>query len=87
MVRDLLTALGLDLNFYEKFIEWGDGPYKGCTDLMVDMCTYEYTNLSWKGHVKPEESFMDTYVEECFKSEKVHSSTRRLRKILDAKYG
>ena len=41
--RDLLTVLVLSLNFFKKGIKGVDGPYKGCTYLIVDMCTYEHT--------------------------------------------
>ena len=34
--RDLLTALGPDLNFSENLIIGGEGPYEGCLEPMSD---------------------------------------------------
>ena len=83
--RDLLTALGLDLKFSENIILESDGPYKGCSAPMVDVSTYDFKHLTYN-KVKPEESFIDTYVNECLQSEGTISSTRRIRIILDVKY-
>ena len=35
--RDLLTALVLDLKFSENVIRGGEGPYKGCSEPIVDV--------------------------------------------------
>ena len=83
--RYLLTALGLDLKFYENIILGGDGPYKGCSAPMVDVSTYDFKPLT-ENKVKPEESFINVYIDECLDSEGTISSTPRIRRILDAKY-
>ena len=38
--RDLLTALGLDIKFYENIILGGDGTYKVCSAPMLDVRIY-----------------------------------------------
>ena len=40
--RDLLTALGLDLNFIENVIIGGEGPYEGCLAPMFDVRNYNF---------------------------------------------
>ena len=50
------------------------------------MCNYNYKYLNIKNHVKPEESFMGSQVEECFEPENVRSSNKRPSTILDIKY-
>ena len=40
--RDLLTALVLNLKFYEHVFETDYGPLKGSTAPMVDLGTYEF---------------------------------------------
>ena len=30
---------------------------------MIDMCTYDYKSLNLKDNLKPEQSFMDSYIE------------------------
>ena len=52
---------------------------------MVDFLKIEFESLTDK-IVKLEESFINSYVNECLKSEITISSTRRMRKSLDAKY-
>ena len=83
--RDLLTALGMDLKFSEDVIIGGDGPYKGCSEPMVDLRNYEFESLMEK-IVKPEESFINSYVDECLKSESTIIHKRGMRIILDARY-
>ena len=39
---DLLTWLVLNLKFSYHVIERDDGPFKGSTAPMVDLCTYEF---------------------------------------------
>ena len=51
--RDLLTALGLDLKFYENVILRGEGPDEGCYASMVDVSNYDFNIitdkwLNWK---------------------------------------
>ena len=82
--RDLLTALGLDLKFSEDFIIDGEGPYKGCLSPMVDVSNYDFKSITDKT-VKLEESFVNSYVNECLESANTIKSTRRIRRILDAK--
>ena len=61
--RDPLTALGLDLKLSEHVIAGGDVIYEVCTAPMVDISTYYYYQSNLKEFFKPEESFMDSYVE------------------------
>ena len=83
--RDLLTALGLDLKFSENVIHGGEGTYKGCSAPMVEVSNYNFNTLTSK-IVKPEESFINVYVSECFESGSSLSATHRMRRILDAKH-
>ena len=83
--RDLLTTLGLDLKFSENVIIGGEGPYEGCSAPMVDVKKYNFKSITDKT-VKPEESFLNLYVNECFESDNTISSTRIMRRILYAKY-
>ena len=83
--RYLITTLGLNIRFSENIIIGGDGPFKGCSAPMLDVSTYEFKLLTEK-KVKPEESFINAYVDECLDSEGTISSTRRIHIILDAKY-
>ena len=50
---DLLTSLGLDLEFSENIIIGGDRPYEGCSAPMDDLINYEFKPLTDK-IVKPE---------------------------------
>ena len=52
---------------------------------MVDLSNCDFKPLSVK-IVKPEESFINAYVNECLGSEGDISSTRIMRRILDAKH-
>ena len=83
--RDLLTELGLDLKFSGNVIHGGEGPYKGCSAPTVDVNNDDFTNLTAKT-VKPEEYFINAYVNECFKSKSEISATRRMHRILDDRY-
>ena len=83
--RDLLTALGLYLKFLEKFIIGGDRPYEGWLATMVDVSNCDFTYLTDKT-VKSEESFINSYFNECLESDITISSMRRICGILDAKY-
>ena len=53
LVRDLLTALGLDLKFSGNDIIGGDGPYEGCLEPMVNVSHFGFKSLTDK-IVKPE---------------------------------
>ena len=48
-------------------IAGGNGIFEGCTTPIVYMIPYGYKSLNIKYHIKPEESFMDAYVEEFYK--------------------
>ena len=83
--RDLLTALGMDPEFSEKIIVGSEGPYEGCQAPMVDLSNYDFKYLT-ENIVKPEEYFINSYVDKCLKSESTIISTPIMRIILDAKY-
>ena len=82
LVRDLLTALGLDLKFSDNVIIGGEGPYEGCLVPMVDLSNYDLKYIT----VKTEEYFINLYVKECLESKSAISSTFRMSRILGAKY-
>ena len=44
--RDLLIALGLDLNFSENLIIGSEGPYEWCLAPMSDLSYYEFKSLT-----------------------------------------
>ena len=52
---------------------------------MLDVQKYDFKPLI-DNVVKPEESFITAYVDECLDSKGTISSTFRIRRILDAKY-
>ena len=83
--RYLLSALGLDIKFSDNVIHIGEGPYKGCYAPMVDVDNYNFNILTAKTF-KPEESFINAYVSECFESEGAISATLIMYIILDTKY-
>ena len=82
--RDLLATLGLAIRFYKNVMHGGEGPYKGCSAPILDINNYDFNVLIAKT-VKPQESFINAYINECFESESAISATRRMRRILDAK--
>ena len=51
--KDLLTALGLDLKYYEDIILRRDGQFKGYSAPMLDVSTYDFKPLT-ENKVKPE---------------------------------
>ena len=83
--RDLLTALGLDIKFSENIILGGDGTLKGCSAPIVDISTYDFKPLT-DNKVKPEESFINAYVNECLESKGIIISALKIRRTLDVKY-
>ena len=85
LVRYLLTALVLYLKLSENGIHGREGPYKVCSAPMVDVDNYDFNILKAKTF-KPEESFINTYVSECFESDSAIRATHIMRRILDAKY-
>ena len=48
LCRDLLTALGLDLKFFENLIIGSEGPYEGCSAHLADLSNYEFKSLTEK---------------------------------------
>ena len=76
--RDILTALGLDLKFSENIIIGCGGPHEGCSAPMIDLSNQHFTYITDKT-VKLEESFINSYFEECLKSESKIVSTLRMR--------
>ena len=80
--RDLLTAMGLDLKFSENIIIVGEGLYKWCLVPMVDLGNYDFKYLTNK-IVRPSESFINLYIDECLGSDSAISSMQRMRRILD----
>ena len=83
--RDLLTALGLDLNFSENVIIGGEGPYEVFSSPMVDVRNYNFKSIK-DTTVKPEESFVKLYVDTISESYSAIKSTFRMRRIIYAKY-
>ena len=62
--RDLLDTLVLDM-FYDYIIIGIAQPYKGFLATMVDINNYNFKYLTDK-FVKPEELFINFYVNKCF---------------------
>ena len=60
--KDLLKALGLDLNFSKNVIVGGDGTYKDCYTPMADVTDYNFKPMTEKT-IKPEESFIIPYAD------------------------
>ena len=52
---------------------------------MVDISTYDFKPSKYN-KVKPEEYFINVYIDICLESEGKIISTCRIRRILDAKY-
>ena len=82
---DLLTEIGLDLKFTNNVILGREGPYEGYYSPMVDVSNCNFNIITAKT-VTPEESFINSYINECIESESAISTTLRMRRILDAKY-
>ena len=59
--RDLLTALWLDIAFYDRVIIGGDSPYTGCSSPMCGVIDYNFKPLT-EIYIKLEESFINLYV-------------------------
>ena len=83
--RDLITALGLDLKYSENLIIGGAGPYELCLAPMADLSNYGFKSLA-ENIVKPEQSFIDSYVDKFLEFENSIHSMRKMHRILDAKY-
>ena len=52
---------------------------------MLDVSNYDFKSVTDKT-VKTEESFVNSYVNECLKSDSAINLTHRMRRILDVKY-
>ena len=52
---------------------------------MVDVINYDFKSITYRT-VKPEESFINLYVDEDLESENAIKSTHRIRRTLDVKY-
>ena len=85
LCRELLNALVLYLKFYENIIIVSKGTYEGCLATMFDLSNYNFTYITDKTY-KPEESFINSYVNKCLESESTISSMRRILRTIDAKY-
>ena len=81
LCREPLTAMGLDLMFSDNVIIGGEGPYEGCFASMVDVINYIFTSITDKTG-KPEESFLNSYVNYCLELNIEISSTRLMGGIL-----
>ena len=75
----------MDIKFYENIVLGGDGKFKGCSVPMVDVIAYDFKSLI-ANKVKPEESFINAYIDECLESVSTFNSTRIICRILDVKY-
>ena len=73
----------MDLKFSENVISGREEPYEGCYRPMVDLSNYNF-NLIMDKTVKPEESFINSYVNECLESDIIISAAHRMCTILDA---
>ena len=78
----LLTELWLNLKLSEHVTQAAYGPVKGSTTPMVDLGMYIFKDLNTV-KIKSEESFTNDYVKEVYESEYVHTTTKKLRIILD----
>ena len=83
--RDLLATLGFDLRFSFCVMIGGKVPYEGYLSPMVDERNFYYTPLTDK-IINLEESFLNFYVDECFKSENLINPNQLMCIILDAEY-
>ena len=83
--RDLLAKLVLDLKFSENIIVGGKGSCEGCSAPIADIINCYFLCITDKT-VKPEESFLDMYVDKCPVSDSAISSTLWVRRILDDNY-
>ena len=83
--RDLLTALGLGLNFSKQIIIESAGLYEGWSAPMIDVINYGFKPLT-ENILKPEEPFINAYFGKWLKSEGTMSSTFIMGRILYTKY-
>ena len=83
LCRDLINALVLDIKFSGNTIIGGEGPYEEFSASKFELSNYDFTSLM-ENMVKPEESFINLYVDKCLKYENSISSPHRVRIILDA---
>ena len=83
--RYILTALGFNIKLSEHVNKVDDVPLKISSAPMVDSGTYEYQYLN-TGEITPKELFMNSYVEEIYKSEQFRTYTKLLCTVLYTKY-
>ena len=83
--RYLIISLVLDIKFSDNVINGSIGPYEGCLLSIVDIGNYNFKSITDK-IVKPEESFINSYVNECLESNSAISSTQIMHIIIDAKH-
>ena len=74
LCRYLLTALGLDIKFSSCIIVGGEVPYERGSAPMVDVSNFYCAPLTDK-IIKPDEYFLNMYVDECFGSENTINPT------------
>ena len=83
--RNLIAVLVLDINFSEMVIICDEGPYEGFSAPMEDVSNYDFLSIIDKT-VKPEESFINSYVDKSLEPDSVISLTLQMRRIIDTKY-
>ena len=44
--REIITALGLGLEFYDNVMVGTKVPYEGCSATMVDVSSYDFTPMT-----------------------------------------
>ena len=82
--RDPITTLRLYIKFSENVILGRERSHEDCLAPMYDLSNCGFTSITDKT-LKPEESFLNLYVNECLESESAISSTHRIRRIQDDK--
>ena len=83
--RDLLTELVLNLKLSNHIIEVDDEPFKVYTAPIVDLGTYQFTDLE-TSKITLKEFFINAQVTKVYESKHVRNSTERLHIILYPKY-
>ena len=73
--RDMFTASVSNQKLSEHIIKADVGPLKELILPVVDFSTYKFKDLN-TGEVTPEESFMNSYVDKIYESERVCASTK-----------
>ena len=52
--RDLLMALGLDLNLPKHITTWSERLYEGCMAPMINMSRYNYKPINLSDDITPD---------------------------------